>query len=229
MFGDRPALSPPEIFYQRMLAGDPTEAAEKAEQFLKERSLAAYYDEVAIRACGSPSRISTAPPWTRRGSRVSAIPWLNSSTISRNRTMVVPSETIGRSTPKRSMPSRPSRRPATSRISLCSMPRPSRNDFAAKMPCSALAAEPSSTKPLPSCSRSYAVRMAVGSRVEGPEASSTANIVRLDTSGVALVCLSYIGDHKPGPSALRGAPASPQVAAGIHHGRMLGGGRRQHR
>ena len=49
MFGDRPALSPPEIFYQRMLAGDPTEAAEKAEEFLKERSLALYYDEVALK------------------------------------------------------------------------------------------------------------------------------------------------------------------------------------
>jgi predicted PurR-regulated permease PerM len=49
MFGDRPALSPPEIFYQRMLAGDPTEAAEKAEQFLKERSLVSYYNEVAIK------------------------------------------------------------------------------------------------------------------------------------------------------------------------------------
>jgi hypothetical protein len=49
MFGDRPALSPPEIFYQRMLAGDPTEAAEKAEQFLKERSLALYYDDVALK------------------------------------------------------------------------------------------------------------------------------------------------------------------------------------
>jgi predicted PurR-regulated permease PerM len=49
MFGDRPALTPPEIFYQRMLAGDPTEAAEKAEQFLKERSLASYYDEVALK------------------------------------------------------------------------------------------------------------------------------------------------------------------------------------
>jgi predicted PurR-regulated permease PerM len=48
MFGDRPALSPPEIFYQRMLAGDPTEAAEKAEEFLKERSLSSYYDEVAL-------------------------------------------------------------------------------------------------------------------------------------------------------------------------------------
>src|ERR1700730_12239880 len=49
MFGDRPALSPPEIFYQRMLAGDPTEASEKAEEFLKERSLASYYDEVALK------------------------------------------------------------------------------------------------------------------------------------------------------------------------------------
>src|SRR3954454_5221445 len=49
MFGDRPALSPPEIFYQRMLAGDPTEAAEKAEEFLIERSLTSYYDEVALK------------------------------------------------------------------------------------------------------------------------------------------------------------------------------------
>jgi hypothetical protein len=49
MFGDRPALSPAEIFYQRMLAGDPAEATEKAEEFLKERSLSSYYDEVAIK------------------------------------------------------------------------------------------------------------------------------------------------------------------------------------
>src|SRR6201999_2225710 len=49
MFGDRPALSPAEIFYQRMLAGDPTEAAEKAEEFLKERSLSSYYDDVAMK------------------------------------------------------------------------------------------------------------------------------------------------------------------------------------
>jgi hypothetical protein len=37
----------------------------------------------------------------------------------------------------------------------------------------------------------------VGSRVEGPEALSTANIFRLETSGVALVCLSYIGVTSP--------------------------------
>jgi hypothetical protein len=49
MFGDRPALSPPEIFYQRMLAGDPTEALDKAEEFLKERPLSTYYDDVALK------------------------------------------------------------------------------------------------------------------------------------------------------------------------------------
>jgi len=48
MLSDRPPLSPPELFYQRMLAGDPDEAGEKAEEFLKERSLLAYYDEVAL-------------------------------------------------------------------------------------------------------------------------------------------------------------------------------------
>lgn len=48
MFGDRPSLSPPELFYQRMLVGDPAEAAEKAEEFLRERSLSAYYEEVAL-------------------------------------------------------------------------------------------------------------------------------------------------------------------------------------
>lgn len=48
MLGDRPPLSAPEIFYQRILAGDPAEAADKAEEVLKERSLSAYYGEVAL-------------------------------------------------------------------------------------------------------------------------------------------------------------------------------------
>jgi predicted PurR-regulated permease PerM len=50
MFGDRPALSPSELFYQRMLAEDPSEAIDKAEEFLKASSLSAYYDEVALPA-----------------------------------------------------------------------------------------------------------------------------------------------------------------------------------
>ncbi len=47
LLGDRPALTPAENLYQRMLAGDPDEALESAELLLKERSLTSYYDEVA--------------------------------------------------------------------------------------------------------------------------------------------------------------------------------------
>jgi hypothetical protein len=48
LFGDRPALTPAENFYQRLLANDPDEALVQAESLLKERSLSAYYDEVAL-------------------------------------------------------------------------------------------------------------------------------------------------------------------------------------
>ena len=50
LLGDRPALTPVESFYQRMLAGDPDEAATQAEMLLRDRSLCTYYDEVALRS-----------------------------------------------------------------------------------------------------------------------------------------------------------------------------------
>ncbi|HEV7873624.1 MAG TPA: AI-2E family transporter [Enterovirga sp.] len=49
LLGDRPALTPVENFYQRMLAGDPDEAQAHAEQLLKTSALSSYYDEVALR------------------------------------------------------------------------------------------------------------------------------------------------------------------------------------
>ncbi len=48
LLGDRPALTPVESFYQRMLAGDVDEAQEQAEAILTERTLASYYDEVVL-------------------------------------------------------------------------------------------------------------------------------------------------------------------------------------
>ena len=48
LLGDAPALTPPESFYQRMLAGDPHEAAEQAEKLLKEMSIEEYYDDVVM-------------------------------------------------------------------------------------------------------------------------------------------------------------------------------------
>jgi predicted PurR-regulated permease PerM len=70
LFGDRPALTPSENFYQRMLAGDPDEALEHAEQLLRERSISSYYDDVALRglqlAANDAAREVLTPPQTER-------------------------------------------------------------------------------------------------------------------------------------------------------------------
>jgi hypothetical protein len=50
VLGDRPALKPDETFYQRLLANDPEEATQQAEEFASERSLAEFFDEVAMPA-----------------------------------------------------------------------------------------------------------------------------------------------------------------------------------
>ena len=48
ILGDQPALSPPEIFYQRLAAGSSAEAADQAERELKTVPLLDYYDSVAL-------------------------------------------------------------------------------------------------------------------------------------------------------------------------------------
>jgi predicted PurR-regulated permease PerM len=48
MLGDEPALTPPQVVYQRMLARDPTEASEQAQLFLDEKPLVSYYEEVLL-------------------------------------------------------------------------------------------------------------------------------------------------------------------------------------
>src|SRR5579863_359711 len=48
MLGDQPPLTPPQLTYQRMLAGDPIEAAEQARAFLKNATLETYYDEILL-------------------------------------------------------------------------------------------------------------------------------------------------------------------------------------
>jgi len=48
LLGNEPVLSPEETFYQRLLANDPEEATEQAEEFVKEKSLDAFFEEVAV-------------------------------------------------------------------------------------------------------------------------------------------------------------------------------------
>jgi predicted PurR-regulated permease PerM len=48
LLGSRPALSPAESFYYRILSGHSDEALELAENILKTKSLSSFYDEVAV-------------------------------------------------------------------------------------------------------------------------------------------------------------------------------------
>jgi hypothetical protein len=48
ILGSEPVLTPDESFYQRLLAGDPEEGTEQAEEFIKDRSLEAFAEEVAL-------------------------------------------------------------------------------------------------------------------------------------------------------------------------------------
>jgi predicted PurR-regulated permease PerM len=192
MFGDRPALSPPEIFYQRMLAGDPTEAAEKAEEFLKERSLASYYDEVALKG------LQLAQADADRGAldqeRLAKIrdavsefasdlsdqddrpPAKGNSTTDAEASSAV--ESVAENAANENLPilTKESLPPAWQgeHPVLCVAGRSLIDEAAATM--------------LAQLSTAHGL----AARVEGPAALSTTNVFRLDTTGVAIVCLVYL-------------------------------------
>jgi predicted PurR-regulated permease PerM len=48
LLGSEPVLTPEETFYQRLLAGDPEEATEQAEAYVKERSIEEFAEDLAL-------------------------------------------------------------------------------------------------------------------------------------------------------------------------------------
>jgi predicted PurR-regulated permease PerM len=65
LLGNQPALTPPQLIYQRMLAGDPVEASEQAQTFLADGTLEDYYDTIllnGLRLAESDMRLGRLPP-----------------------------------------------------------------------------------------------------------------------------------------------------------------------
>jgi predicted PurR-regulated permease PerM len=48
LLGNQPALTPPQLIYQRMLAGDPIEASQQARSYLEDAALEEYYDTILL-------------------------------------------------------------------------------------------------------------------------------------------------------------------------------------
>ena len=201
MFGDRPALSPPEIFYQRMLAGDPTEAAEKAEEFLKERSLSSYYDEVALKG------LQLAQADAERGA-------LDQERLTKIREAVREFandlwDQDDRPPPKVSSTSDAE---ATSAVESVAEDAPFENlpilrkedlphDWQGECPVLCVAGRSLIDEAAAIMLGQLSTAHGLAARVEGAEALSTSNVFRLETTGVAIICLVYM--DATGPAHMR--------------------------
>jgi predicted PurR-regulated permease PerM len=193
MFGDRPALSPPEIFYQRMLAGDPTEAAEKAEAFLKERSLASYYDEVALKG------LQLAQADAERGAldqdrllkirdAVSEFAGdiserdddaLLNGNLTTDAEASSAIESVSKNAPNESLPV----------LSKQGLPP----DWQGDHPILCIAGRSLVDEAGAALLAQLSTAHGLAARVEGAEALSMTNVLRLDPVGVTMACLIYVG------------------------------------
>lgn len=200
MFGDRPALSPPEIFYQRMLAGDPSEASEKAEEFLKERSLSSYYDEVALK--GLQLAQADAERGALNDDRQTKIrnavseftnnisdqedrwPKVNPTTDAEVTSAV---ETVAEDAPYENLPI----------LSKEDLPP----EWQGEHPVLCMAGRNLIDEAAAVILAQLSTAHGLAARVEGAQALSTANVFRLETTGVAIVCLVYM--DASGPSHMR--------------------------
>jgi predicted PurR-regulated permease PerM len=197
MFGDRPALSPPEIFYQRMLAGDPTEAAEKAEEFLKERSLSSYYDEVALKG------LQLAQADSERGA-------LDHDRLTKIRDAVAEfasdlADQDDRPPPKVNATTDAE---ATSAVESVAEDAPYENlpvlgnsellpEWQGEHPVLCVAGRSLIDEAAAIMLGQLSTAHGLAVRVERAEALSTANIFRLETTGVMIVCLVYLDASAP--------------------------------
>jgi hypothetical protein len=180
-----------------MLAGDPTEASEKAEEFLKERSLSSYYDEVALkglqlaqvdaeRGTLDPERLTKIRDAVNEFANNIAelddrpMPKANPTTDAEATAAV---ETVAEDAPYENLPILVKEElPAEWRGEhpiLCVAGRSLLDEAAAIM--------------LGQLSTAHGL----AARVEAADALSTANIFRLETAGVAIVCLVYMDASSP--------------------------------
>ncbi len=197
MLGDRPALSPPEIFYQRVLAGDPAEAAEKAEEVLKERSLSAYYDEVALQ--GLRLARADAVRGVLDDARLSRI-------LETVREVVddlsdhADTHPVGGTTADAEAIAAVE---ATDESATASdLPTLAQTDLApafrgGEAPVLCVAGQGPLDEAAALMLAQLLTKHGLGVRVEAADALSTQNLFRLDAGGVALVCLCYLDASSP--------------------------------
>jgi hypothetical protein len=194
MFGDRPALSPSELFYQRMLAEDPSEAVDKAEEFLKASSLSAYYDEVALPALKLAQNDIVRGALDRVQSEKikAAVVEVVDDLVDQDDQKPV-SETINDAEATAAL--------ETVHDETLDLPVVKRADLAPQWQGDKPVLCVAGRGPLDEAAAIMLAQLlekhGLGARVEGADAVAISNIFRLDTAGIGMVCLSYLDAGSP--------------------------------
>jgi hypothetical protein len=202
LLGDRPALTPIESFYQRMLAGDADEALDQAEMLLRDRALSSYYDEVALKglqlaANDSVRGVLTTAQLERIRSTIAALvhDFDNHEDVDPH----PPGSEDATAAPSRAEAALP-RQPAPEGFA----PEPEERPEAWQSDTPILCV--SGRGPLDAAASEMLAQLltkhGLGARLADHEMVSRANIGRLDVGGIAMVCVSYL-ELTGSPSHLR--------------------------
>jgi predicted PurR-regulated permease PerM len=189
MLSDRPPLSPPELFYQRMLAGDPDEAVEKAEEFLKERSLLAYYDEVALPGLKlAQNDLLRGALEVRQTERIRAavLELIDDLSDQEDRRPEAGSTHDAEAVAAvETSPQQEDNIPVLTRADLA-------RDWQSESPVLCVAGRGPLDEAVAAIAAQLLGKHGLAARVEGAEAIASTNVFRLQTDGTVLVCLSYL-------------------------------------
>ena len=180
LLGSEPVLEPAESLYQRLLAGDPDEATERAEEYLKSHSILEYYEDVVIPALSMFEHDRARGVLTDERRELVAAAALtlvdnlsdHEDTNGREEVGEVGAEQV---LPERALPE--TIEPGVGwrdRPVLCGGGRGNLDDVAAAILAQLLE------------------RCGIGTRVAPHEAITTGAYANLDMTGVEVVCLSYM-------------------------------------
>lgn len=206
LLGDRPALSPIEGFYQRILADDPDEVEAQAEHHLTDRSLSSYYDEVALKglelAATDVAReaLSAAKVERLKTSINELIDDLDKYEDAPP-TAAVQKEGVAGATIDQQVPSErpaPGSEPAAGRLD----PTILLPAWRGEAPVLCIAGRGPLDEPVTRMLAQLLHKHGLGARVVPYEAVSRTNIRSLDAQAVAMACISYL-DIGGNPAHLR--------------------------
>ncbi|MBX9738424.1 MAG: AI-2E family transporter [Beijerinckiaceae bacterium] len=191
ILSDAPPLTPTESFYQRMLAGHPSEAADEAEEYLRTKPLVAYYEEIAMPG------LLMAQADVRRGlleesQQVQIRTTVREIVEDLDDNPLDPATDEAEPVDIADRPVTLDKAPATREPIVRLEPSDINEAFSSEAPILCISGRSPLDEAASSILAQLLAKHGLAARIVGPESLSPGQITHLPTEGVAMVCLSYL-------------------------------------